>query len=263
MMTAKHYKIPMAWGLLHGVNDWVAGYMIIHYSQSHSLEQNSLALVIYTILGFGGQLPAGMWIDKHRNINPFISLSVFLLVTSVVCFWISDLGGIIVAGFSSAFLHVTGGSMCLRANEGKTGSLGVFTAPGVLGLTAGLASGTLSSGWLVLAIIAVLLILLLFRIRLSEEGGLPVQSQPASQLIEGHDWIMIALLLTVTMRSLLYEVISVFAHHWQSGVLTLGIAAFAGKSSAAGWQISSAGGAGSISHCHWLSCFSSSDRATC
>jgi len=230
-MNNKHYRISLAWGLLHGVNDWIAGYMVMSYSLYQPIEQSSLVLIIYTILGFGGQLPVGMWLDKYKNVNPFINTSLILLAGSVLCYWINDLAGIIIAGFSSAFLHVTGGSICLKVNNDKAGPLGVFTAPGVLGLTLGIASGNTSSWWLGLAIIAIMLILLVFNIRLSNNKKLPGSelTPSANQLIEGHDWVMIAILLTVTLRSLLYEVISVFAHNWQTGLLTIGIAAFAGK----------------------------------
>lgn len=232
MRLNKPYSIAVAWGLLHGINDWVAGYMITSFSLEHSIGSTSFALIIYTIIGFGGQLPVGMWLDKHKNPNPFINISILFLLAAVICYWINDLSGIIIAGLSSAFLHVTGGSICLNSNGNKAGPLGVFTAPGVLGLTLGIASGSFSSWILSFALIAVPLILLVFRIRLSVNSNqkIPVQlTNSAHKLIEGHDWIMIGILLTVALRSLLYEVISLLAHNWQDGLLTLGISAFAGK----------------------------------
>lgn len=231
MRFNKPYAIATAWGLLHGVNDWVAGYMITAYSFDHPIGQTSLALMAYTILGFGGQLPAGMWLDKHKNLDQFINISLIVLVSSILFFWVHDLTGIIVAGISSAFLHVTGGSICLKISNDKAGPLGVFTAPGVLGLTLGIACGSFPSWWLAVALIAILLIILTFSIRfsVSSDPKMPALTTLAHKLIEGHDWIMIGILLTVALRSLLYEIISLLAHNWQSGLLILGISACIGK----------------------------------
>lgn len=224
--------MSLAWGLLHGVNDWVAGYMVAAFSLQHTIENTSLALIAYTILGFGGQLPVGMRMDRHKNPDLFINFSIVFLLAGILCYWINDFTGIIIAGLSSAFLHVTGGSICLQNNENKAGPLGIFTAPGVLGLTLGIASGGFSSWILSFALIAVILILLIFKIRPStnSQSNTTVQrTGSAHQLIDKHDWIMIGILLTVVLRSLLYEAITMLAHNWQDGLLTLGIAAFAGK----------------------------------
>jgi MFS transporter, FSR family, fosmidomycin resistance protein len=229
-MNNNRYTLPLAWGLLHGINDWVAGYMIISYSLHHPIQYTTIALLIYTILGFGGQLPVGMWIDKRNNLSPFITTSLLLLVASIPAFWLHDLSGIIIAGFSSAFLHVTGGSICLQNANEKSTPLGLFTAPGVLGLTLGIASGNLSMWWLGAAIAGVLLVIALFNLRSTTKYAMPrVQGGEAHALVEGHDWIMIAILLAATLRSFLYEVINLFSHNWQYGLLVIGIAAFVGK----------------------------------
>lgn len=228
----RQHNTSLAWGLLHGINDWVAGYIITAYSLYHSIEQTSLVLIVYTILGFGGQLPAGMWLDKYKSMDLFINLSIGLLIATICSFWISDWAAIIIAGFSSACLHVTGGSICLDAGNNKAGPLGVFTAPGVLGLTLGIASGGLHSWWMMLALVAVFIVLFFFKIRLSVKSNvhenIPMNLS-AKKIVEGHDWLMIAILLTVTLRSLLYEIINLVANNWQNGLLIIGISAFAGK----------------------------------
>jgi len=233
-MLQKYEKrnIPLAWGLLHGINDWISGYIITVYSLHHSIEQSSLALIIYTILGFGGQLPAGMWLDKHKSLNLFIKLSIGLLVSAICSFWIDNWAAIILAGFSSAFIHITGGRICLDAGKGKAGPLGIFTGPGVLGLTLGIASVNLSKWWMLLALVAIFLILFVFKYmqntEIKDRLTTPV-IEPAHKLIEGHDWLMIGILVTVTLRSLLYEIISLLVNDVQNGLLVIGISAFAGK----------------------------------
>jgi hypothetical protein len=92
----------------------------------------------------------------------------------------------------------------------------------------GIACGSLPSWSLGFALIATVLIILIFSIRFSA-NGIPALTRSAHKLIEGHDWIMIGILLTVALRSLLHEVISLLAHNWQSGLLILGISAFIGK----------------------------------
>jgi FSR family fosmidomycin resistance protein-like MFS transporter len=228
--TNNRHTLPLAWGLLHGINDWVAGYMVISYSLHHPIQYTSIALLIYTILGFGGQLPVGMWIDQRNNLSPFVTTSLLLLVASIPVFWLHDLSGIIIAGCSSAFLHVTGGSICLQNANEKSTPLGLFTAPGVLGLTLGIASGNLSMWWLAAAIAGVIVVISLFKTRSAIQQATPrIHGGEAHALVEGHDWIMIAILLAATLRSFLYEVINLFSHNWQYGLLVIGISAFAGK----------------------------------
>lgn len=127
---------PAYWGLLHGINDLAASFCW-QLTLTHGYSDSFLFISIYAILGFGGQLPVGFWLDKQKDISLFAKLSVALLPLSLLFFFVSIEVAIICSGMASAFVHVTGGTICLQVHENKSGPLGLFTAPGVLGLTIG------------------------------------------------------------------------------------------------------------------------------
>ena len=182
-------RLPILWGLLHGINDWVAGYMLATFTLYNEPKNGMLMLIVYAIIGFGGQLPVGMWLDATRSFKTFSKAALLLLLLSPVAWFINPFAGIIVAGFSSAFVHVTGGAVCLVSSNNKVGPLGLFTAPGALGLALGSISGSLSQYWLLVPVVAVLLISLFLLQQKSDT--IFVTTQPSKALLDSHDWIFV------------------------------------------------------------------------
>jgi len=177
--------------LLHGINDWVAGYMLATFTLNNEPKQAMFMLIVYAILGFGGQLLVGMWLNSSRSFKTSSQASLLLLVLSSLAWFINPYAGIVVAGLSSAFVHVTGGAVCLEANNNKVGPLGLFTAPGVLGLALGSAAASLSAYWLLVPVAAVIVIAcFLFR-----QKTTPVFQavQPSKPLLDSHDWCSVCL----------------------------------------------------------------------
>lgn len=217
---------PLCWGLLHGINDFAAGYMLANYMLLQGPSNGFLLLVLYAIIGFGGQLPVGFWLDSHKQLKPFVWASLLLLPLGMVAYGVHAPTGIIVAGLSSACLHVTGGTVCLQQRHDKAGPLALFTAPGVLGLTIGGALGHLGNGVLLVGLAAsVLVSLYVWR------SPLPAYQKPAqsqSQL-DAHDWLMLGILLVMCFRSFLFDIINQVAHLHPNGIIIIGISAFAGK----------------------------------
>ncbi len=221
-----HNPQPLLWGMLHGLNDFAAGFMLAHYAYTADHAKSFLFIVIYAIIGFGGQLPVGFWVDHKKQLKPFATASIVLLPLSAVTYFISPEAGILVSGIASAFVHVTGGAVCLQVHENKTGPLGLFTAPGVLGLTLG---GVLApyGTWQLLPI-AAMAILTGWRIRSKELPDYRAAKNGDSQL-DSHDWIMLGILLIMCFRSFIFDVINHVANDNSNGILIIGISAFAGK----------------------------------
>ena len=71
-LRTKNYQTVL-WGLLHGLNDFAAGFMLSNYTYSHTAEKSFLFIVIYSIIGFGGQLPVGFWVDHKKQLKPFVA----------------------------------------------------------------------------------------------------------------------------------------------------------------------------------------------
>jgi MFS transporter, FSR family, fosmidomycin resistance protein len=240
MSSLRHtYKQPLYWGLLHGINDFAAGYMLAHYMLLHGPSNGFLLLVLYAIIGFGGQLPVGFWLDSRKELKPFVWASLLLLPLGMIAYGLHAPTGIIIAGLSSAWLHVTGGTVCLQQRNDKAGPLALFTAPGVLGLTLGGALGSMGYGVLLVALAATVLVS--WTVLRSPLPTYQKPAQPQSQL-DAHDWLMLGILVVMCFRSFLFDVINQVAHLHPSGIIIIGISAFAGKiiggyaADAIGWK---------------------------
>jgi MFS transporter, FSR family, fosmidomycin resistance protein len=221
-------SLPLSWGILHGLNDWIAGFMLAHFSWTHPQTNSFTLLVIYSVLAFGGQLPLGIWLDKTRQLKGLGQMAMLLLIISVALFFIHPAAGIVLTGLASAGIHVVGGSVCLLLHNDKSGPLGIFTAPGVAGLTLGSITGSLAAHWLLLpGLLALTVALLILR-----QGFPNWQAQPKSNesQLDSHDWIMLVILLVMCFRSFLYDIINQFSiHNFEEGLLVIGLSAFAGK----------------------------------
>ncbi|MFZ1799244.1 MAG: hypothetical protein WAU24_05215, partial [Chitinophagaceae bacterium] len=80
----KQLSISLHWGLLHGINDWIAGYLLMHYSLTNPGNESFIALILYVILAFGGQLPLGIFVDKLKKLKIFGQVSILLLMIATI-----------------------------------------------------------------------------------------------------------------------------------------------------------------------------------
>ena len=220
------YKQPLCWGLLHGINDYAAGYMLANYMQQQGPANGFLLLVLYAIIGFGGQLPVGFWLDHRKQLQPFVWTSLVLLPLGMLAYGVHAPTGIIIAALSSAWLHVTGGTVCLQQHNDKAGPLALFTAPGVLGLTLGGALGNMRYGVLLVGLAAAALVTLV--VLRSPMPSYQKLAQQSSQL-DAHDWLMLGILVVMCFRSFLFDIINQVANLHPNGIVIVGVSAFAGK----------------------------------
>jgi len=223
---------PVLWGLLHGLNDFAAGFMLANYTCHHSSKSSFLLIVIYSIIGFGGQLPVGFWVDYKKQIKPFSAISLLALPMAMLLFFINAETGIIFSGIASAFVHVTGGAVCLLTVSGRpvlqnrAGPLALFTAPGVLGLTLGGALGNFT----VYSLVAVFFITLVVG-TIIWKSDLPdyKDAEKKHGELDAHDFLMLSLLLLMCFRSFIFDIINQVAFNYENGILIIGISAFLGK----------------------------------
>jgi MFS transporter, FSR family, fosmidomycin resistance protein len=225
MKHNKHTQ-PLLWGLLHCLNDFAAGYMLANYTLLHDYSKSFLLIIVYSIIAFGGQLPVGFWLDYKKTITPFAAASFVLLAFAIPAYFTAAEAGIIVSALASAFVHVTGGAVCLQVHQQQTGPLALFSAPGVLGLTLGSAIGAAGVWVLLVALVLVVIIAALVF-----NAGLPAYRTPSKKEseLDVHDWLMLGILLVMCFRSFLFDVINHVAHDYSNGIFIIGISAFAGK----------------------------------
>jgi FSR family fosmidomycin resistance protein-like MFS transporter len=229
------YQIVL-WGLLHGLNDFAAGFMLSSYTYTHTADKSFLFIVIYSIIGFGGQLPVGFLVDHKKQLRPFAAASLILLPASILLFFVNAEIAIIFSGIASAFVHVTGGTVCLlqqsSKSENKAGPLALFTAPGVLGLTIGGLIGKFSvfglpaGPWWWFVVAGALIIG--WMIWKNELPNYKTAEKKQSEL-DAHDFIMLSILLVMCFRSFIFDIINHVAHDYENGILIIGVSAFLGK----------------------------------
>lgn len=96
----------------------------------------SVLILLYNTLAFSSQCLVGLAADKLGRHNYAASVSMLCIVMGFVL-PIPALFRVLLAGIGNSIFHVAGGTMTLLESRGKAGELGVFVAPGCIGLTLG------------------------------------------------------------------------------------------------------------------------------
>ena len=139
------------------------------------------AVMLYNTLAFTTQCLVGLWTDHRqlsRKAEPFAMLAVALG-------WFLPLPltlRVAVIGLGNSCFHVCGGTVTLEQSRGKAAPLGVFVAPGALGVLIGKAFPPLGNT-LATALIA-MAIAVFFAYRKEGERGGSSASQPRAGMRE-------------------------------------------------------------------------------
>ena len=94
------------------------------------------AVMLYNTLAFTTQCLVGLWTDHtglSRKAEPF----AMILVAAGYFLPANLLIRVVLIGLGNSFFHVCGGSVTLEKSRGKAAPLGVFVAPGALGVIFG------------------------------------------------------------------------------------------------------------------------------
>lgn len=213
-------------GLVHAFNDFWAGQLIAHSSDTANVYGLPVLLLLYVGLAFGGQLPVAFLLRNSRNVYPFIYASVLINIISVFLNSADQvLMAVFCSGISGAFFHVCAGGVTLQ-NPSKNIHTGLFAAPGVLGLTIG---GLID-------LVSPLILVLIFCggalfVYFTKQGTSDIQfdNKKGEVKIDAHDRWMILILVLLSLRSAIWNI---YQHIYQGDdllVLWIGISAFAGK----------------------------------
>ena len=220
----------------HGVNDFLAGWLLGGAMPAASAWDRLPWLVIYAALAFAGQLPAAWLMDRSRRQDRWLAGSLVLMIAAVGARALSPGLAVVLSGVASAFCHVAGGALALQLPRGAR-ALGWFSAPGILGLTLG--------GWLGhtrgdLALWAALLPAGLFAgwalLRPHWPRTATAESRVAAPGVDVHDGLMLLILLALTLRSALWDLLQVAQLNDPQVILALAASAAFGKV-LGGWMI--------------------------
>lgn len=220
----------------HGVNDFLAGWLLGGEMPASSAWDRLPWLVIYAALAFAGQLPAAWLMDRSARHDRWLAGSLVLMITAVFVRAFSPGVAVIVSGIASAFCHVAGGAIALRLPQGER-ALGWFSAPGIVGLTVGGWLGQ-HSGPLMLWAVALPAAFLLgwWLLRPNWPAGEAEENRVPTPSVDAHDGLMLILLLAITLRSALWDLVHI-AHLHDPQVVFAVVASAAFGKILGGWMI--------------------------
>lgn len=95
-----------------------------------------IPVVMYNTLAFSTQCLVGLFAD-HFGRHAYAAAFSMLLVVLGFLLPVHYLAKVALIGLGNSVFHVAGGAMTLQESGGKAGKLGVFVAPGAIGVTLG------------------------------------------------------------------------------------------------------------------------------
>lgn len=221
----------------HGVNDFLAGWLLGGQLPVASAWDRLPWLAIYAGLAFAGQLPVAWLMDRSSRQDRWLAGALVLMIVAVGARVVSPGLAVVVSGVASALCHVAGGALSLQLPRGER-ALGWFSAPGILGLTLG--------GWLGhsygdlapwAAACPALLLVGWVLLRAHWPPSVAGESRVAAPGVDAHDGLMLLILLALTLRSALWDLVQIAQLHDPRVLLAIALSAGFGKV-LGGWMIS-------------------------
>ncbi len=136
-----------------------------------------IAVMLYNTLAFSTQCLVGLWTDHTGSSKKAEPFSMLLVAAG----WFLPgplLVRVVMIGLGNSLFHVCGGTVTLEQSRGRAAPLGVFVAPGALGVLAGRSFPRLGNA---LAAVLVLLALAVFFAYRGEVGQTDSGAEAASQ----------------------------------------------------------------------------------
>ena len=201
MNLTRTFSLPGLLGVAHAVSDGSAGWLMATLAGRLSLAEVSALTLAYNALAFAAQPAVGLYLDRTRQPQRavFVSLGLMALALLVVD---QPLLAVVVAGLASAVFHVGGGMLAIGVSRDRATGLGMFAAPGVIGLACGgalAAAGASALVWLIL------LLAMFGSLRLWARSVTLDQSEPKVATLADRDLIVMAILVAIAVRSAVWS----------------------------------------------------------
>ncbi len=136
-------SVVSIYALAHFLIDFCSAALV--FGSLHVSDDWKLILLLYNFCAFALQMPIGLIADRFRQSSLFVMLSCVPLIAACI------LGGVlgaraalvtaILAGIGNGLFHIGGGIEVLNVSRDSVGPLGVFVAPGALGVFLGTLTG--------------------------------------------------------------------------------------------------------------------------
>ena len=225
--TGFPYLVTAVLGIIHGLADCISGMMLGFLPEKIGLGETASLILLYNVLAFAGQLPAGVLVDRIGNPRMSVFISITLIASGMLLFAFTPLAGVILLGTGSGLFHVSGGMVSLMLCPNRADGPGIFAAPGVIGLAVGgfLAISGVHAEWILLGGLGALSIVIAFLPFPVRKSVIP---QPGIDF-DSHDLLMVLMLAAIAMRSAVWNVFQLINEGDYVVLIPIGFAAFAGK----------------------------------
>lgn len=204
--------VPLLLGLLHAAVDATTVSVTLRSTQLGPLPMGStVALILgYDFVAFAGQVPLGWLTDRFWSPRGAMSAGVLLTMLSLMLSGQGAIAPVVAAGLGNALFHLGAGAMVLGLGLERAGPVGVFVAPGALGLAFGMAYGPKTNPLWPLAIAVLLLFAVAWMVE-RDSANHAATSQKAPTQVRGNracaatpravPWLLGLLLFSVFIRS--------------------------------------------------------------
>lgn len=118
---------------------------------------------LYSLTAFGTQVIWGSLMDNFGYEKYVLLVSGFMVIMGFLLIAMSPLLAVLLAGLGNALFHVSAGSLVLQGWDNKFGPIGIFVAPGAIGVLLGSYSISQNISWgLPVSLLIILLTILAF-----------------------------------------------------------------------------------------------------
>jgi len=151
--------IPVTYGIMHALIDLsTAGLLFAAIRHHHFIpKQQFFLILLYNFLAFATQPIFGFLTDRIKAPKATTTSGIVMVALSFAFLHSSPVAAIVTASIGNALFHIGGGVINLFVTPRRAVSLGIFIAPGDLGLWAGIYMG--NNGLFTMPLPAVLLAL--------------------------------------------------------------------------------------------------------
>ncbi len=126
-------------GLPHALVDLASGFVIFRHLSDLTDGTFVVGLVVlYNLLAFAGQTPAGLLADRFAAYRPMAAGGLALAAVALLIAPVAIVASIVVVGIGNAAFHVGAGAQVLERSGQRSAESGVFVGPGAIGLAAGI-----------------------------------------------------------------------------------------------------------------------------
>lgn len=232
-------QLPAVYGVIHAVVDASSVMVVYAGLRLYRLPpaEAFYLVVAYNVLAFGTQVFFGAATDKVKRPRVAAQVGLGMVVLATLALRLDPIVAVTLGGLGNACFHVGAGAITLRVNPRRATPLGVFVAPGAVGLAFGMWFGKGGSGvvWpftltLVLCLVATLFLpkpRYPYDMRPSPESG--PDREPGAAKIEFPKLIVALLLFSIMVRSTIGFAGCYHCPKNLSVLVGLTVAAFAGK----------------------------------